>query len=134
MNRIVQIALFLFLVVGCTTNEFDRHDNHTIKIEEGLFFIREVAAGRVFEDIDKVESDWKSKAQNLCAGDYEPMIYQNGEQRYLHDSAMAFFLPVSSWVGAPRIEGVVRCSNSPLSAEESTEILLHEFYLLPNKP
>ncbi|WP_413663585.1 hypothetical protein ACG1BZ_21350 [Microbulbifer sp. CNSA002] len=135
MNRATIISCLTFLIIGCaSTNEFDDQNNHHIKIDEGLFYIREVAAGRVFENAEKVQQDWEAKTTELCSGKFEKMIYQDGEHHYMVTDAETFFLPLVTMAGAPRVEGVVRCESSPLNTQQATEVLVRELYLLPKEP
>ncbi|WP_444922139.1 hypothetical protein ACJJID_07385 [Microbulbifer sp. CnH-101-G] len=131
----ILLAFFLVSLTGCaSTNEFDGPNNHHIRIDDGLFYIREVAAGRVFESSDKVKVDWEYKASELCGGKFETMIYQDGEHHYMVTDIETLFLPLITMTGAPRVEGVVRCENSPFSTTQATEVLVREMYLLTEKP
>ncbi|GAA5444900.1 hypothetical protein Misp06_03092 [Microbulbifer sp. NBRC 101763] len=134
MIRASTIVIILLLSGCASTNEFDGHNNHHIRIDDGLFYVREVAAGRVFENSKKVKLDWESKAAGLCGGKFEKMIYQDGEHHYMVTDAETFFLPFVTMAGAPRIEGVVRCESSPYTTAQATEVLVREMYLLPERP
>ncbi|WP_444925059.1 hypothetical protein ACJJH9_09460 [Microbulbifer sp. DLAB2-AF] len=131
----LSIVFMILLLAGCaSTNEFDDPTNQHIRIDDGLFYIREVAAGRVFESTEKVKLDWEYKATELCGGKFETMIYQNGEHHYMVTDAETLFLPFITMAGAPRVEGVVRCENSPFNTAQATKVLVREMYLLQEKP
>lgn len=131
------IVIFILVLIGCASsgsNEFDAYENAYIKIDEGLFYIKEVAFGREFESSRKVKLDWENKASDLCRGKYESLIYQDIQDNYLKDQALHDYFPFLPMGSAPVSEGVVLCNNSPYDKDQAKEILIRELYIIKQLP
>jgi len=131
MSRVLIILLSL-LIVSCASqkSDFEGTNDFSKPIADGLYYLREGAAGRYFESSKEVKTNWKIKAKEICRGEFEALIYQDSEHNYMITDPETFFLPVWAQGPSPVADGVIHCTSSTLTKEQATQVLIDEFYIL----
>ncbi|NHN39832.1 hypothetical protein G8764_21215 [Pseudomaricurvus alcaniphilus] len=140
MKKILLIA-FPLILAGCLTtpvSEFDRPIDFVKPISDGLYFIREVSSGGIWKVEGKSKSGWEKTADEVCQGnDYKSLLIQDSDQNF-SGVGVSFVggipLAYGDSYSMPVVDGVVLCSSSSLTEEQSMQILIDEYYVIPTKP
>lgn len=140
MNCINRLAIYLFvsLVAGCATSkvDIDPTTDYVEQIDNGLYFIREGADGRIFESGETVQLNWEKKATEQCNGsNFETLVYQDFHHRHMFSESQRYFLPpLYLWYKSspkPVINSVVHCEGSSLTTDQAVQKLKDDYYILP---
>lgn len=135
------LAIFgVFILAGCvhnpSTSDFDRVESFFKPIDTGLYFIREVDSKGIFTEKEKPIDAWKVQALALCPSGYKTLLindddlsYQGVDLTYMGSFVMV--LPGTNYMSS--IDGIVLCNSSALSEKQATQILIDEFYIVPEQ-
>lgn len=139
MRKPVSIVCLLLLAscAGRYHNDFDQAKDFTRKIDDGLWFIREVTPGIFRPDDDRARKNWKKKASELCQGSgYKSLLLEGGQARFtafnvFFAGGLPTVLPEER--SRPVVDGVVLCGSSPLTEQRAIQILKDKMYILPQQ-
>lgn len=136
MKSLVLVAAVI--LTGCVStpvNDFDRIESFVKPISPGLYFIREIAPGGLFGKAKKPVAEWHKRAASLCSSGYKTLVHSDEDLAYQGVSisvlgGLVMATPSSSKTAA--VDGVVLCQSSSLSEDEAIQILIDEYYLVPD--
>lgn len=127
------------ILAGCVhkpQSDFDRAESFVKPISTGLYFLREVDSGGLWENKESTSVEWDKSALAICPSGYKVLLLNDDALSYqgLSFSYMGSFVMASPGTkNLPVIDGVVLCNSSPISEKDARQVLVDEYYIVPQK-
>ena len=129
-------ALILAGCVHTPQSDFDRAESFVKPISTGLYFLREVDSGGLWGEKESTNIRWDKSALTACPSGYKVLLLNDDNLSYqgVSFSYMGSFVMASPGTkNVPVIDGVVLCNSSPISEKDARQVLIDEYYIVPQK-